>query len=170
MKMNKNILSTLIVAAILLIAVLVLSFFFLIPKGKEYRSDRIDKKKEDAILREYQNYHADTYSKLKELQSKHKHIITSYENKFDPQRFKKLNSDYFQTLELSESIIQPSTDEFVLYEVNATSKISTPESFYNFLTSINKSEWIISINFPINFERDENMIKSSFTMRVHNTK
>lgn len=168
MKMSRTTLYTLVIGTLLLIIVLILSFFYLIPKGKEYRSDRIEKKKEAAILSEYESYHADTLKKLKELQEKHKYIINAYDNNFEPQKFKAMNSDYFHSLELSKSVEQPSVDEFVLYEVNATTKISTPESFYTFLTSINRGEWIISVDFPINFEREDRMIRASFTMRVHN--
>lgn len=58
-------------------------------------------------------------------------------------------------------------DEFISYEVNTSSQISSPKSFYNFLESVNKSDWIISIEFPINFKRDAEMIKSNFTMKVY---
>jgi hypothetical protein len=56
---------------------------------------------------------------------------------------------------------------FTIYEVNTTSKINSPKVFYNFLDSINKSDWIIGVNFPINFKREADMIRSSFTMRVY---
>jgi hypothetical protein len=52
--------------------------------------------------------------------------------------------------------------------VNATSKITSPRSFYTFLEEVSKGEWIIRVNFPIHFERDGDKIRSSFTMRVYN--
>jgi hypothetical protein len=35
------------------------------------------------------------------------------------------------------------------------------------LDDLNKGDWIIGVNFPINFVRDGEMIKSSFTMKVY---
>jgi hypothetical protein len=48
-----------------------------------------------------------------------------------------------------------------------TSQINSPKSFYDFLDAVNKSDWIISVNFPISFKREAEMIRSSFTMKVY---
>jgi hypothetical protein len=62
-----------------------------------------------------------------------------------------------------------SNGSFKVYEVNATTKITSPQTFYQFLEKINKSDWIIGVDFPIHFERDGDKIKSSFTMKVHSS-
>ena len=75
--------------------------------------------------------------------------------------------NYFSSLTLSKLSKVGDEDEFISYEVNTTSEISSPKSFYDFLDAVNKSDWVIAIEFPINFKRDGEMIKSSFTMKVH---
>jgi len=150
----------------LLVFVLLFSFALLIPKGKEYRKNRVELKKESKELRKYQNFHNEVQEKLKELQSENRNIITAFDATFDPYRFQKQHRDYFSALTLSALSNVGDEDEFIAYEVNTTSEINSPKSFYEFLDAVNKSDWIISVEFPINFKRDGEMIKSSFTMKV----
>ena len=60
-----------------------------------------------------------------------------------------------------------SGDDFITYEVNTTSKINSPKSFYDFLEALNKSDWIVGVEFPITFIREDKLIKSSFKMNVY---
>lgn len=151
----------------LFIFVLIFSFGVLIPEGKEYRVKRVELKKMSKELRQYENFHTETLDTLKELHSENRTIITAFDKTFKPERFEKKNRVYFSSLSLSQVGFLKVEDEFSLYEVNTTSRISSPKSFYNFLDSVNKSDWIIGINFPINFKREGEFIKSSFTMRVY---
>ena len=156
-----------VVSLFLLLFVLIFSFGVLIPEGKEYRIKRIDLMKMSIELREYKNFHDETYDTLKTLQGKNRRIITAFGTIFNPYRFEKQNKSYFSHLSVSELSLSGVEDGFAVYEVNTTSQISSPSSFYNFLDSVNKSDWIIGINFPINFKRDGELIMSSFTMKVY---
>ena len=153
----------------LLISVLLFSFLVLIPKGKEYREQRAQLKKSSHELRRYEDFHEQIYQKLKKLQSDNRHVISAFSTKFNPQRFQKQNETFFKSLTLTKQVDMGKEEKnFSVYEVNTTSYISSPKSFYNFLDSINKSDWVIKVNFPIHFKRDADMIRSSFTMRVYN--
>lgn len=153
----------------LLIFVLIFSFAVLIPKGKEYRKQRTALNKDAIELRRYQDFSDSTLQKLKELQADNAHIITAFDNSFSIERFQKRYSSHFKSLELSKKQALANEDEFSVYEVNTTSSINSPQSFYEFLDAVNKADWVIGINFPINFKRDSEMINSSFTMKVYNT-
>ncbi len=154
-------------AFVLLLIALLFSFLVLIPAGKDYRVKRMDRNKQAQVLAQYQAWHDETFNTLKELQSKHKHVITSFDNRFDPDRFVKTNRHYFQSLQLSEVTQGTEKAPFSVYEVNTTSRIGSPENFYGFLEGINKSDWIIGINFPVHFKREQDLILSSFTMKVY---
>jgi len=164
---SRHYLYMIFVSVFLFLFVLLFSFLVLIPEGKEYRVKRLELKKGLQEYRKYKNYHDEIYADLKDLQSKNRHIISAFETPFNPDRFQKQNKAYFSELTLSELSRDKDRDGFAVYEVNTTSKISSPKNFYNFLESVNKSDWIIEVNFPINFVRDAEMIKSSFTMKVY---
>ena len=157
----------LVVSIFLLVFVLLFSFLVLIPEGQQYREQRTELKKESQELRKYQNFHEETFDHLKQLQSDNRNIIRAFDTAFSADRFEKKHRAYFSSLSIAKQSAQKSEGEFSVYEVNTTSQISSPKSFYNFLEAVNKSDWIISVNFPINFKRDSELIKSSFTMKVY---
>ena len=168
--MNRQTLYMVILSFILLCGVVGFSFVLLIPKGKEYRSLRLENKKEDQQLELAQNKFDNTESRLKEIETQNAKTITAFNTHFNPDQFERLYKKEFSDLFLTEVTTFDSNGTFREYEVNATSKITSPQSFYTFLENINKSKWIIGVNFPIHFERDGDKIRSSFTMRVHNSK
>ena len=155
------------VSIFLFIFVLLFSFSTLIPSGKEYRLKRAEIKRISRDFREFENFHYDALDTLKNLQAQNVRIITAFDATFDPKRFEKENKKYFSDLSVQELQFKKVEKEFAVYEVNTTSQISSPTSFYDFLDAINKSDWIVAINFPIDFKRDAEMIKSSFTMKVY---
>ena len=168
--MSRHTLYVILVSVILFLFILIFAFFILIPKGKEYRLARLDFKKELHEYDKYETFHAQTLDSLKNLQGQNRHIINAFRTPFHPKRFEKLNRVYFSSLQLSKISRTKDEEGFAVYEVNTTSKISTPKNFYNFLDAVNKSDWIIGVNFPINFKREGQMIKSSFTMKVYANK
>ncbi|MFY9143342.1 hypothetical protein [Sulfuricurvum sp.] len=167
--MNRQTLYIVILSLILLIGVIAFSFLLLIPKGKEYRSLRLESKKEFQQLDLTQRQYDTTFNRLKELQGENRHTITAFDTPFNPDRFERLYKKEFTDLYLTEVTSFENNGTFTIYEVNATSKIVSPSSFYSFVEGVNKSEWIIGVNFPIHFERDGDKIRSSFTMKVYNS-
>jgi len=153
--------------AFFLLFVFIFAFTVLIPTGKEYRVARVETKKIQYHTDIVQDKYDQVYSKLKTLQADNRHIISAYTQVFDAQRFKKRHSKNFESFTLSQLSMPTKENEFVSYEVNTSTLINSPQGFYDFLDAVNKSENIVSVNFPIHFERDANLIKSSFTMHVY---
>lgn len=165
---NNRTLYLVLISLSLFIGIVVFSIFFLIPKGKEYRTLRLESKKEQQLISRAQEQYESVNERLKKLKSEHAHTMEAFHTPFDPKKFTTINHKDFQDLYLTEIEMADHNGSFKVYEVNATTKISSPQTFYQFLEKINKSDWIIAVNFPIYFERDGDKIKSSFTMRVHN--
>jgi len=157
----------LLVSIFLFLFVLIFSFGLLIPEGKDYRIKRIALQKELKEYNKYKTFNEETLQKLKDLQSKNRHIITAFDRPFNPNRFEKEYKTQFSSLTLSKLARVKNEKGFAVYEVNTTSHISSPKNFYDFLDAINKGDWIIGMNFPIKFLREGEMIKSSFTMKVY---
>jgi len=157
----------LLISIFLLIFVLLFSFLVLIPEGKEYREKRTELKKEQRLLMEYQNFHDETHDLLKTLQSENRTIMRAFDTGFNPNKFEKKHASYFASLSVSKNHSLSKEGEFSVYEVNTSSQISSPKNFYEFLESVNKSDWIIGVNFPIEFKREGELIKSSFSIKVY---
>lgn len=158
------------VTLFLLLFVLIFSFGVLIPKGKEYRMEKTELKKENLELKQLSDFSIEKEVILQKLQSDNLNAIKAFATEFNPERFEKQHKSFFSSLSVSKVSKSEDEEEFSVYEVNTTSEISSPKSFYNFLDAINKSDWIIAVNFPISFKRGGEMISSSFTMKVYNNK
>lgn len=167
MKLSRQALYVLILSVILFLIVLFFSIFVLIPEGKTYRIYRLEAKKQNIILDQYTQLYDQTYAHLKELQSQNRYVLDASKNTFDPERFEKQHSVFFQNLKL-QKVEQPTKENpYEIYKVSASSTIDSPASFYKFLDAINKGDWLISIAFPIDFERNGETINSTFSMRVY---
>lgn len=166
-KVSRQTIYLLVFSTLLLVITLLFSFLVLIPEGQIYREQRTELKKETLEFENYEAFHEETLERLKKIQAQNRHIITAFRAPFNAQRFEKLNQKYFNSLVLSEQVKSANEEEFAVYEVNTTSKINSPTVFYEFLDAVNKSDWIIGVNFPINFKREGDMVRSSFTMKVY---
>lgn len=168
--MSRPTIYLLITSLLLLIFVMAFSFLVLIPKGKFYRITKSEVHKISLEQKQLQEHSNSVTTELNKLLQQNAHIINAYANSFDPQKFKEQNQQYFNSLNISE--VKESGDEegFKVYEVNTLSNINSPQNFYDFLDNINKSDWVIAVNFPIEFKREDTNIKSSFTMKVYNNK
>lgn len=156
-----------LLSLLLLSGVMAFSFFFLIPKGKEYRTMRLESKKEEQLIFMAKENLAEKEATLSTLSKKHDATLKAFARSFNPKKFTQEYQHAFHDLYLTELESGDANGTFKIYEVNATTKITSPQTFYEFLEKINNSPWIISVNFPINFEREGEWIKSSFTMQVH---
>lgn len=152
----------------LLIFIVAFSFLVLIPKGKLYRINKGETHKISLEQKQLQEHYDLVSAELNKLTQENTHIINAYANEFTTKAFYEQNQKYFNSLNISEVKESGIEEGFSVYEVNTISNINSPQNFYEFLDAINKSDWIISVNFPIEFKREDNNIKSSFTMKVYN--
>lgn len=164
---NHRTLYLILISLFLFVGIVVFATFFLIPKGKEYRTLRLESKKEQQLISRAEARYESVNERFNKLKHEHEHTMGAFAAPFNAQKFTKMNQQDFEDLYLTEIEMADHNSSFKVYEVNATTKITSPQAFYQFLEKINKSDWIIAVNFPINFERDGERIKSSFTMRVH---
>lgn len=153
------------------IVMIIFSIWFattqLIPMGKEYKKSRLTLKKERKDLRRYKDFYKKTLHLYNETKTKNRLAIEAFESTFDPRRFEEKFRKYFISFSIRK--IQKATLQswYEVYEVNTTSKITSPVNFYNFLDALNKSEWIIGVTFPIDFSKEGELIHSGFTMQVY---
>ena len=157
-------------ATILLIFVLLFSFMVLIPKGQEYRIKKYNLRKVQRELKRHQDFNDMTFDTLKKSQAENRHVIEALDAIFNAQKFEKQHKNYFSSITLSKMKRTADEDGFEVYEVNTSSKIDSPKTFYDFLDALNKGDWVIGVDFPINFKREADIIHSSFTMKVYCSK
>lgn len=150
-----------------MIVIFLFTFLVLVPTGKEYRQTRILYKKALAENNQIQEEHDQKLATMKELKSKNRHVLNSFSNIFNPKLFVEKNQKFFKKLDINEVKFKEDQADFKVYEVNAVSSLASPKSFYDFLQAINKSDYIIKVDFPINFVRKHDLITANFNIRVY---
>ncbi len=167
LQISRQMLYLTIATLITFILIIMFSIFVLVPEAKSYRIKKVEKKAEMLDLYQYKNYEQQTLNTLKSLQDKNKNILKSFDETFDTVKFQKHNKKYFESLSVI-NISEPTFKKpFAVFEINTSSKIDSPSSFFEFIDSLNKSDWIIGIEFPIAFKREGELIDSSFKMKVY---
>ena len=167
---SKQTIFILVLSVVLFIGILILAFVILIPKGKHYRISKTAVYKQNLELKQLKTFQKEVEEKLQKTTSKNRHALEAFSNKFDEKGFVKQFKTYFTSLNLTKKKETDPKEGFKVYDVNTVSSIDSPKKFYDFLEAINKSDWIIKINFPIIFKKGTKVIESSFTMRVYYTK
>jgi hypothetical protein len=157
----------LVISLVLSVFVLLFSFGVLIPAGKKYRQQREIVQKDSYELAQYQILKDQTSDQAVKLAKKQAAILRSLHNHFDTKDFIEKNSQYFDDLKLTKVLHGPKEKLFDTYEINATSNIRTPKTFYKFLNNIDKEGWIIKVEFPVRFRREGELIHLLFTMQVY---
>jgi len=165
-KISRQAIFLLVIVFTMLVSVLLFTIFVLIPQGKDYRTLRLEKRKYSVELAQYQQWHDEMFDELKTLQQENHLIVQNFSHSFEPKRFTQKYGAMFNALTLSE-LHRASDQNYTTYEVNASTKIETPKTFYEFIDSLSKSDWIIAINFPIQFKEQNGLLSTSFTMRVY---
>jgi len=152
---------------ILLLFVLLFSFIFLIPAGKDYRKNKIEYRKTSLELNEVQNFYETRLSTYKDLQSQNIHVINAFDNTFDSKRFSAQSKSFFSSLSVSNPS-KATVDGFLdVYEINSSSLISSPTNFYEFIEALNKGESIVELNFPVSMKRVDGGVQTDFCMKVY---
>ncbi len=167
-KLSRQTVYMLSTSFVLLVFVFVFSFAVLLPEGKKYRIHKSELKEKSVELRAVSERYARADGKLKKLSSENAKILKAFNNTFDETLFEKQYGSFFTSIRVAKNEHASDEDEFRVYDVNATAKMGSPKSFYDFLDAVNSAPWVIAVNFPIEFKRDGDNINGSFSMKVYN--
>lgn len=167
-KFPKQSIYALITTFVFAIGLIVFATNFLIPKGKEFRANKIVLKKERLKLQRYQEFHDKVLKTYNDEKSKNRKIIQAIKNKFERDVFLQHHKRYFISLDITKPKKDNNSSHqwYEVYNVDAISDMKSPVNFYKFIDSLNRSENIIAIEFPINFIREDDKIKSSFKIKI----
>ncbi|WP_456323722.1 hypothetical protein [Hydrogenimonas sp.] len=158
---------------VLLYLLLVFSFIFIlvIPVVKAYKgvnSDYVDVKARHMAVK---NEHDTVFERLKSLQAKYRKVIAAFENRWDEKRFMEQARKYFLQVRLMPVESNVSDPNYKIYEINALTKMESPQNFYRFLESFPSIPFVLQADFPIAFKaHGSDEIEGIFRIRVYEEK
>jgi 5-carboxymethyl-2-hydroxymuconate isomerase len=104
---------------------------------------------------------------LKKLLSANRKIFDSFGHKFSQKEFEVFANKFFSKTVLKEVKQFTHKKEFKVYELNVTSSLKTPVNFYKFLDGLNHYQNIIQADFPIDLKSNNEIIHSTFKIKVY---
>ena len=142
-------------------------FVLIIPNIKEYRVKKSEYRNEFALFEKAQKRYKEKRGELSRLKSENLKILVNFTNSFSEEKFLKYCEKFFSNVSLKKTGSKNHKKNFILYELNVSSRLSTPTNFYNFLDSLNRYENIIETDFPIELKAKNNLISATFKIKVY---
>ena len=174
--MNKknNLLKSKIMTRYIIVSLLFFSFVilfittFLLPKGKEYKNAKVAYNK---VYYKYKALKEEELSRIKKLdilKEKNDFILSAFKNKFDEKNFQSKSSKFFNSIKISKIVEKKEHYNTKIYEAKVSYIAGFPKKFYKFLEDLNKGKNVISVLFPIKFEKEGDKVYSSFILKIFN--
>lgn len=143
-------------------------FVLIVPNMKEYKSVKaLYSRNEMATMRIKNNLNAKE-SELQKIAQNNQKLLDALIIKFNEQKFTQYANKFFQNVTLKKSTQQATHKGFLVYELNVSSSIQSPQNFYDFLNGLASYESVIKADFPIKMVADSNIIQSNFNIKVYN--
>jgi len=149
-----------------LVVLFVLIFALVIPSVKEYKRVNGIYVQSKAEFMAAEQEHDEIFDRLKVLQSKHRKITEAFENRWDEKVFIRSAEKFFQKADLKQLDVNLSDPNFRVYELNAMTKMESPQNFYRFLDALSSLPYVIQADFPIAFRAGKGEIEGVFRIRV----
>lgn len=154
-----------------LVTLFLLIFLLVIPAVKSYKSVNRNYTETRASYMSVRNGFKTIYDRLEALRSKHRRIIEVFGNRWDEEKFIARAKEYFLHIELKPVDINTSDTLFRIYEIDAMTKIDSPQNFYRFLDSLSRIPFAVQADFPIAFKtHGDDRIEGIFRIRVYEEK
>ncbi|WP_457595121.1 hypothetical protein [Hydrogenimonas sp.] len=153
-----------------LVILFVLIFTVVIPSVKAYKRINGEFVQKKAEFMAAQQEHDEIYDRYKVLQSRHRKVIEAFENPWNEKVFVQKAQSYFQKIDLKPIDINSSEPYFKIYEINAMTKMESPQNFYRFLDALPAIPYVVEADFPIAFRARGGEIEGVFRIRVYEEK
>lgn len=99
-----------------------------------------------------------TLKSLNQLKRKDAKIIAAFRREFDKKNFINFASKFMKVTNIEKNETKIYKNDFLttIYFVNAL--IKSPKNFYDFIDALKNYKYILKVYFPINFEKNGNLI------------
>ena len=144
-------------------------FFVLVPEGKEYRNLEIQVEEINAEVSKMQMRYDSYYDRHRRLQEEHQTVVEALENGFDKEGLTDMLKGEITALDLDAQERFGESKGMYMRKAEVKARFRSPKNFYRLIEVINNSEWIVSIEKPITFERTGDEINATFGIEIYHS-
>lgn len=146
---------------------LIVIFALIVPDVKKYKKAKKESYRYELQTKRASDVLDEEKKRLQDTTKQNLKIINALNSGFNTDKFKQFAQKFFDNVSLSKQTSAPEANGFTVYELNVTSSIKSPSSFYDFIDALPNYENVIKADFPINMTSHGNKIKSSFNIKVY---
>ena len=164
-----DIVKLLLFLLIFVVISMVLIFALIVPDIKMFKQAKAEHRSQYMTTSRVENILSEKEKELKQLSSDNRKVLDAFANTFDESRFIRYTMQFFDDVTLAKIKKEdtPQEGEFVMYELNVTSSLKSPNNFYEFLEGLNRYENIVKADFPIEMKTHDGKIRSHFNIKVY---
>ena len=105
-------------------------------------------------------------SRLKNLTTKYPKIV-DFNHVWDEKQFLETAKQYFLHIEMKPLDANETNAHFRIYQINAVTKMESPQNFYRFLDALEAIPFVVQADFPITLQaQGKDLVEGIFRIRV----
>ncbi|RUM45862.1 MAG: hypothetical protein DSY46_01740 [Hydrogenimonas sp.] len=149
-----------------LVVVFLLIYFMVIPMVSSYKE--VHKNYTDTVAYNFasRKEYEVLSTHLKDLKAKYPKVA-DFDHVWDEKQFLATAKKYFLHIEMKPLDANETDGHFRVYQVNAVTKMESPQNFYRFLDALEAVPFVVQTDFPITLQTyGEDQIEGIFRIRV----
>lgn len=151
--------------SVFLIVIFALSAILIIPSINKLKVANEVLNSSNTKLSQFKGKNENVEKQLNEYLAENKVNLDKIHNDFNIEKFKNHCKTFFDEVSLEKSI--DFSEEYVSYQLQVSTKITSPSVFYNFIDSLENYPNILRVHFPIVLKSDKDLIKAQFNLQVY---
>ena len=146
---------TLLFILLSLVLTLMIASMMIIPDIQQLKISKIHTDRSLKMLKGTREYYDQLSAENSQLQEKNRKIIEALQVSFKEERMQRFGEEKLGRFEMHGTSLVPHDQNFIRYELNATTRIDSPVRLYEFIDALNGYESLAEMNFPIVIDADE---------------
>jgi hypothetical protein len=146
---------TLLFILLSLVLTLMIASMMIIPDIQQLKISKIHTERSLKMLKDTRGYYDQLSEENSQLQEKNRKVIEALQVAFKKERMQQFGEEKMGRFDIQGSKLVPHDQNFIRYELNATTRIDSPVRLYDFINALNGYESLAEMDFPIVIDADK---------------
>ncbi len=155
---------TLLFILLSLVLTLMIASMMIVPDIQKLKITKIHTDRSLKMLKGTREYYDKLSEENSRLQEKNRKVIEALRVSFKKERMQQFGEEKLGQLDIQSSNLVPHDQNFIRYELNATTRITSPVRLYEFIDALNGYGNLAEMSFPIVIDADKDY---NLDVRLH---
>jgi len=146
---------TLLFILLSLVLTLMIASLMIIPDIQQLKISKIHTERSLKMLKGTREYYDQLSEENNKLQEKNRKVIEALRVSFKEDRLQQFGQGKLGQFELHGVKLEPHDQNFIRHELNASARIDSPVSLYEFIDALNNYDSLAEMSFPIVIDADD---------------